>query len=98
MMLWCEGRIQNMDPGPWTTPVDPVHGPPCGPVDLVHGPPHGPGPWTTLVDLVHGPPLGLIFIVHVHAQYMWVSQYCGFRVENNSRTLDIGRPQFATVP
>ena len=29
------GRIQNMDPGPWTTPVDPVH-----------GPPQGPGPWT----------------------------------------------------
>ena len=22
------GRIQNMDSGPWTTPVDPVHGPP----------------------------------------------------------------------
>ncbi|KAL9964818.1 hypothetical protein ACROYT_G028507 [Oculina patagonica] len=37
-----------MDPGTWTTPVDPVHGPPCG-----------PGPWTTLwtwsMDLVHGP-------------------------------------------
>ena len=30
------GRIQNMDPGPWTTHVDPVH-----------GPPHGLGPWTT---------------------------------------------------
>ena len=36
-----------MDPGPWTTPVDPVH-----------GPPHGPGPWTTSVDPVHGPPHG----------------------------------------
>ena len=29
-LLLCltEGRVQNMDPGPWTTPVDPVHGPP----------------------------------------------------------------------
>ncbi len=50
------GGIQNMDPGPWTTPVDPVHGPPCGPgpwttpVDPVHRPPCGPGPWTTPVD------------------------------------------------
>ena len=30
------GRIQNMDPGPWNTSVDRVHGPPCGPC-----------PWTT---------------------------------------------------
>ena len=36
------GRIQNMDPGPWTTPVGPVHGPPCG-------------PWTWSMDRVHGP-------------------------------------------
>ena len=40
-----EGRIQNMDPGPWTTHEDPVH-----------GPPRGPGPWTTPVDWVHGSP------------------------------------------
>ena len=31
------GCIQNMDWGPWTTPLDRVHGPPH----------HGPGPWTT---------------------------------------------------
>ena len=75
-------------PGPWTT---------LWTMDLVHGPPHGPGPWTTLVDLVHEPPLGLILIMHVHAQYMLVPQCGGFRAENNSRTLDIGRPQFANV-
>ena len=33
------GRIQNMDRGPWTTPMD-----------RVHGPPHGPGPWTRSMD------------------------------------------------
>ena len=51
------GRIQNMDPGPWTTPVDPVH-----------GPPHGPGPWTTSVDPVHGPPPAepVFHCIHVH--------------------------------
>ena len=33
-----KGRIQNMDPGPWTTPMDWVHGPPHL-VDPVHGSP-----------------------------------------------------------
>ena len=52
-----------MDPGLWTSPMGPVHGPPHGPgpwtthMDPVHGPPHGPGPWTT--------PLGLSFVAHV---------------------------------
>ena len=40
-----EGRIQNMDPGPWTTHVDPVHGPPMWTRSMDH--PCGPGPWTT---------------------------------------------------
>ena len=40
------GRIQNMDPGPWTTPVDPVHGPPCGPWTWSMDPVHGPLSWT----------------------------------------------------
>ena len=54
---YTEGRIQNMDPGPWTAPVDPVH-----------GPPHGPGPWTTSVDPVHGPPPAepVFHCIHVH--------------------------------
>ena len=33
------GRVQNMDPSPWTTLVD-----------LVRRPLRGPSPWTTLVD------------------------------------------------
>ena len=56
-LILSHGRIQNMDPGPWTTPVDPVH-----------GPPHGPSPWTTSVDPVHGPPLAepVFHCIHVH--------------------------------
>ena len=52
LALIIAGRIQNMDPGPWTTPVD-----------LAHEPHHGPGPWSTSVEPVHGPPHGppLIF-------------------------------------
>ena len=40
-----------MDPGPWTSPMDPVHGPPHS---MDH--PYGPGSWTT--------PLGLSFVIH----------------------------------
>ena len=46
-------RIQNMDhpygPGPWTTPLDPVHGLPL---------------WTTPVDHPCGPPLILLSYTH----------------------------------
>ena len=72
LRMYTKHGPRSMDhpcgPGPWTT---------LWTVDLVHG----PGPWTTFMDLVHGPPLGLIFIIHVHAQYMWVPQYGGFRAE-----------------
>ena len=35
----ADGDLEYWTPGPWTTSVD-----------LVHGPPRGPGPWTTPVD------------------------------------------------
>ena len=34
----ADGDLEYRTPGPWTTSVD-----------LVHGPPRGPGPWTTPV-------------------------------------------------
>ena len=79
-----------------------VHGPPPWTRSMDHPVDRGPGPWTRSMDHSHGPSPWTTPWPDFHHTcsctiYMWVPQYGGFRAENNSRTLDIGRPQFANV-